>query len=369
MRKDRLYLLTFLSITLIFLLISSVSIRYFVNAAAEKVLETQLEFSQREARQAAILIGSQLENGISKERTISNIQRSLENSNLESGFVSLFDWSGKIICHPDITQLGQQISSEGSVISSLSDELTSQDLYRLLQNVEERDGQENSGEKKTKSEVVYLYPVENSDWIVAAHANTQKVSQQIKVLRNNFQNILLIMGLVFIISSVVIVRLIGSNYEKKLEVKNEKLSDEVINLSKLNSALDFYQQKVIEQPIEEDDSENLSKKRILTYIRHELLPVSTQDIAYIYTENTITFVVCFDGKRSTSNSSLDELYSTLDNSYFFRANRQFIIAISAIDKIVRYGNNQLKILINPNSEVDIIISKNKAAEFKQWLNL
>jgi len=28
----------------------------------------------------------------------------------------------------------------------------------------------------------------------------------------------------------------------------------------------------------------------------------------------------------------------------------------------------LKILVSPNSEVDIIIGKNKAAEFKQWLN-
>ena len=128
---------------------------------------------------------------------------------------------------------------------------------------------------------------------------------------------------------------------------------------------------MIERPFEnlEDESENLSKKRILTYLRHELLSISTDDIAYIYTESTITYVICFDGKRSTSNSSLDELFANLDNTYFFRANRQFIIAISAIDKIVRYGNNQLKILINPNSELDIIISKNKAAEFKKWLNL
>ena len=114
----------------------------------------------------------------------------------------------------------------------------------------------------------------------------------------------------------------------------------------------------------------LQKRESLTYSRHELLPVSTQDIAYIYTENTITYVVCFDGKKSTSNASLDELFANLDNTYFFRANRQFIIAIAAIDKIVRYGNNQLKILIEPsNAEVDIIISKNRAAEFKKWLNL
>ncbi|GAA4966600.1 LytTR family DNA-binding domain-containing protein [Algibacter aquimarinus] len=370
MRKDRLYLLTFLSLSIIFLVISSVAIRYFVNAAADEVLETQLEFSKREARQIALLIGNQLEDGVSMEKAKSSTQQSIENSNLDAGFVSVFDWSGKIICHPDIKQLGQNISSRKSFVTSVSDDLTSEDFYNLLKKNEEINDTLALSDTKSKSEVVYLYPVKNSDWIVGAHANTQIVSQQINTLRKNFQNILLVMGILFILSSVLIVRLIGSRYEKNLEIKNEKLSDEIINLSKLNRAVDTYQQKVIDKPLNNiSDEESMAKKRILTYIRHELLSVSTDDIAYIYTESTITYVVCFDGKRSTSNSSLDELFANLDNTYFFRANRQFIIAISAIDKIVRYGNNQLKILINPNSEVDIIISKNKASEFKKWLNL
>lgn len=369
MRKDKLYLLTLLSLSIIFLIISSVAIRYFVNVAADGVLETQLESSKREARQVALLIGSQLESGISKEVTIANTQKSIESTNLDAGFVSVFDWSGKLVCHPDVKQIDQAISTKESFVSSVSDNVTSEEFYEFLQNREDASKGESSSDSNATSEVVFVYPVKNSDLIVGAHANTHKISQQITKLRNNFQNILIIMGFLFILSSVIIVRLIGSRYEKKLEIKNEKLSDEIINISKLNSAVGTYQQKVIEAPQEQNDLESTSKTRILTYLRHELLPVATQDIAYVYTENTITFVVCSDGKRSTSNLSLDELFANLDNTYFFRANRQFIIAISAIDKIVRYGNNQLKILINPDSELDIIISKNKAAEFKKWLNL
>lgn len=370
MRKDKLYLLTFLSLSLVFIAISSIAIQYFVNEAADKVLETQLEFSKREAKQVALLIGNQLEISSSKENVKDVIQKSIENSNLDAGFISIFDWSGKIICHPDVTQLGQQISNKDSFISSLSDEVTSQDLYKFLkENEVEPDTLDL--ENNQESEVVYLYPVANSDWMVGAHANTLKISQQIKTLRSNFQIILLVMGFLFILSSVIIVRLIGSKYEKKLEIKNEKLSDEIINLSKLNSALDTYQQQVSAKPKQEEteDEDNNTKKRILTYVRNELLSVATEDIAYVYTDTGITFVICADGKRTTSNSSLDELYANLDNAYFFRANRQFIIGISSIDKIVKYGNNQLKILINPKSEADIIISKNKAAEFKKWLNL
>ncbi|MFT7443048.1 MAG: DNA-binding LytR/AlgR family response regulator, partial [Maribacter sp.] len=109
--------------------------------------------------------------------------------------------------------------------------------------------------------------------------------------------------------------------------------------------------------------------RILTYMRNELVPISIEEIAYIYTENTITYVVCFDGKKSTTNMSLDDFFTNLNTALFFRANRQFIISINAIDKIIKYGKSQLKILLQSNTSEEIIISKNKAAEFKHWLNM
>ena len=63
------------------------------------------------------------------------------------------------------------------------------------------------------------------------------------------------------------------------------------------------------------------------------------------------------------------MYTHLNSTLFFRANRQFIISIAAIDKIIKYGNSQLKILLQSKTSDEIIISKNKAAEFKQWLNM
>jgi DNA-binding LytR/AlgR family response regulator len=54
---------------------------------------------------------------------------------------------------------------------------------------------------------------------------------------------------------------------------------------------------------------------------------------------------------------------------FFRANRQYILSVKGIDEILKYGNNQLKINTDPSIESGIIISKNKASEFKRWLNM
>lgn len=370
MRKDRLYFYTFLALTLIFILIAAIGIRYVIKVSANEFLETQLESSKREAKEMASMIGAQLENGIDKETIIKNVQSSIENTDTENGFICMFDWSGREICHPDKTRVGQQVSPNQSFVTTMDGNIDTEDFYKLLSEKKAFGGIREFDEENANSEIIYLYPVANSDWIIGAHANVDKISEKIEGMRNKFYVIFVIMGFAIILSSVLTVRYIGSTYEKRLEARTQHLETEVVSLAKLNKDLDRYQQKVVEnKPPSGELETEASKKRILTYSRNELLPISTDEIAYIYTESTITYVVCFDGRRSTTNTSLDELLGSLDSTYFFRANRQFIIAIAAIEKIIKYGNNQLKIVVNPNSEVDIIISKNKAAEFKQWLNL
>lgn len=369
MRKDKLYFLTFLSITVIYIAIASVALHNLVKASTNELLATHLEFSKKEAKTFATLVSLQLANGIKKDSVINYIQTSLKGTDFEMGFLSMYDWSGRVVCHPDIKNVGQPASATESFVSSVTDDLSAEIFSDLLKARQKEFEESNVEVLDQNSEVIYLYPVQNSDWVVAAHANIKNISLQLSEIRKRFYTIFLVMGLVVILSYVIIVRLLGSAYEKRLELQNQKLEDEVVNLSKLNRAVGDYQQMVIEKiPVSKTNDTN-AKKRILTYMRNELVPIPIEEIAHIYTESTITYVVCIDGRRSTTNLSLDELFSNLDENYFFRANRQFIIAISAINKIVKYGNNQLKILVNPNSEVDIIISKNKAAEFKQWLNL
>lgn len=381
MRKDRLYFFTFLSVTVIFVLIAGIATQFFVKASTYELFETVLESNKREGKEVASLIGYQLEKGLDKEDLKIFAQEIIVNPSSQTGFIAILDWSGKVICHPDGTQRGQTIKSDKGLKPSVDGAITTKDFYDFFIE-KQKTGQINSldGVEAT-SEVTYLHPVKNSDWIVVSLVNLTSVSNKIAGLRTQFYIILVIMGFFLVLGSVLVVRLIGSMYEKNLESEKQKLEDEVLNLAKLNSALGEYQQKVSEEkakPVEEEVVEEKAKpetntekgkKRILTYLRNELLPVSTDDIAYIYTENTITYVVQTNGKRSTANNSLDELFSSLDSSIFYRANRQFIIAISSIEKIIRYGNSQLKILVVPNSEVDIIIGKNKASEFKQWLNL
>jgi len=113
---------------------------------------------------------------------------------------------------------------------------------------------------------------------------------------------------------------------------------------------------------------NPLKERVLTYYRNEILVTPLSSIAYIYIEHSITYVVDLNGKRSVANENLETLFSLLDSKSFFKVNRQIILSISAIKKIIKMGKGQLKVDVSPSFEDSIFVGKNKSVAFKEWLN-
>lgn len=369
MKKDKLYLFTLLSISLIVFVIGYFNMNYLIKVSTNQFLDIQIESSQREAREFSNLVSYQIANGVNRDTIINNIQRSIEGTNIESGFICMFDWSGVEICHPDPQKIGNQIAPDESYVRPLDDSLDSEDFYQLLKNKKHSGGLREFNSDRS-SEIIYLYPVKNSDWIIAAHANIDKIDKEIKKLKVTFLLVYLLTGISIILLSVIIVRYLSNYYEKELELKIQLLTGEVLTLSKLNSDLIKYRKKIsdkIDKEIDrEDENELKTKKRLLTYSKNNLISLKVEEIAFINTENSITSITSLDGKKYIHNSSLDELYNSLDHSVFFRANRQFILSIKGIDEVFKYGNNQLKIMTKLNNS--IIISKNKVAEFKIWLN-
>ncbi|MCM4167806.1 transcriptional regulator [Arenibacter sp. H213] len=337
-----------------------------------QLLQFQIDSGKREAREVAELVSSQLDNGLSREVVIRNFQKSIEGTNLENGFVSMLDWSGVGICHPDPQKIGKNNKPEASYIRPLDSAIHAAEFYDLIINLKHRPREDGSAKKTLNSEIIYLYPVKNSDWIIAAHANIDKIQKQIKELKLNFLLIYLLASATISLLALILVRFLGSHYEKALEIKNEKLAEEVLSLTKLNS--DLYNLKnqlnneEKENKIDTEEDNNKIKNRLLTYSKDKLISVRVDEIAFINTEFSLTTITCLDGRKHSSNSSLDELISGLDPLYFFRANRQYIISVKGIYEIFKYGNNQLKIKLNPASSKTIVISKNKVSEFKKWLN-
>jgi DNA-binding LytR/AlgR family response regulator len=52
---------------------------------------------------------------------------------------------------------------------------------------------------------------------------------------------------------------------------------------------------------------------------------------------------------------------------FYRVNRQFIVHIGSIQKFYTDNTRRINLEINPAVKDPVLVSKNKAAEFKQWV--
>lgn len=374
MRNYRIYLYITLSFAFFFFLIALFATPYFVRNTIIDLLDNEIASAQMETRQVATVAGEAITSKEDKSKRLLSIQKAINNTEQENVYLSVIDWSGKVVSYPDQTQIGTKSADQTIGQTSMETAISGYDLYNYVKNVQ-RDATLNVGEN-----IIYMTSIPNSDLIIAAHINIKNIHQRIDQRRLLFNIGFLIVGLLALLFLLAVIRFVSSYYEEQLAVKTSKIEDSVLNLSKLNVSLENYQRNLLEikanqerevRDVESEPTEiqETSKKRLLTYVRNELLSIPAEDIAYIYVDNTITYVIRKDGKRSTTNDSLDQIYTSLDNKLFFRANRQIIVGIHAIEKITKFGNSALKIQTNPEPEVEIVIGKNKAASFKQWLDL
>lgn len=101
--------------------------------------------------------------------------------------------------------------------------------------------------------------------------------------------------------------------------------------------------------------------------RDKLVPLPVERIAYVYIDTKTVRIVTFEHKNYYMSMTLDELMDMLDPTLFFRANRQFIVARSAIKDISVWFGNKLSVNLNIEVPEKIIISKAKVSEFKAWI--
>lgn len=109
------------------------------------------------------------------------------------------------------------------------------------------------------------------------------------------------------------------------------------------------------------------RERFLVHVGQRLLPIESSEVAYFYSTNKLTFLKTHTDNQYMLNYSLDELEKSLDPRQFYRANRQFIVSHKAVQKLHLYFNSKLKLDLRPTTEEDVLISREKAMAFRQWL--
>ncbi|RYY33347.1 MAG: response regulator transcription factor [Sphingobacteriaceae bacterium] len=110
------------------------------------------------------------------------------------------------------------------------------------------------------------------------------------------------------------------------------------------------------------------RSRFLLPYRDGYKSVLVSDVTYFYSELKITRAKLHDGSEETVPQTMEELELQLNPKQFFRANRQFIVYIDAIQRVHNYFNGKLKLDIKNSPDVEIIVSREKAGTLKNWLD-
>lgn len=127
-----------------------------------------------------------------------------------------------------------------------------------------------------------------------------------------------------------------------------------------------YDNKVIEDLIR-TLSKPSYRERFMVKAGQNLHYVQTADILYAFAEEGLVFIVAQDGKKHLVDHKIEELQALLDPKDYFRVNRKFLVRISAITKIQTWFNSRLKLDIAHGNDHEIIVSRERVADFKDWL--
>lgn len=111
------------------------------------------------------------------------------------------------------------------------------------------------------------------------------------------------------------------------------------------------------------------KTRLLVKKGLENIALRLEDVALIYTQNKLVYVIDNISKKYISDKTLSELEEELDDTTFFRVNRQYIVNINYVKSFKAFEKVKLLIDITiPEINHSIVISQETAPAFRKWMH-
>jgi len=150
-------------------------------------------------------------------------------------------------------------------------------------------------------------------------------------------------------------------------IDNDELSEAITKYRKIHSETpksSFDITKIKELLNEE---KQVYKERFTIQVGQHLKIIQVNDIECFYSEDKATYAFMKNGKTHLFEGSLETLLPQLNPKLFYRVNRQIIINLHAIKDIISYTNSRLQLKLNTYSQQEIIVSREKVKDFKNWL--
>ena len=106
---------------------------------------------------------------------------------------------------------------------------------------------------------------------------------------------------------------------------------------------------------------------VLAFQKEKIIPVKSESIAWLNTQYQILTAVLVNNQKMHLEETLDSIEKRLPKTEFFRVNRQYIVSRKAILEAEFYFNNRLSLKLWPSAPETVIVSRERVALFRNWL--
>lgn len=110
------------------------------------------------------------------------------------------------------------------------------------------------------------------------------------------------------------------------------------------------------------------KARFMVKLGDHIRSITSDEISFFFADGRDVYLITTQQRKFIIDYTLEALDEILDPKIFYRVNRSYILNISAIQDVVVYSNSRLKITPHANWEKEIIVSRDKVSDFKQWFD-
>ena len=112
------------------------------------------------------------------------------------------------------------------------------------------------------------------------------------------------------------------------------------------------------------------KERFLVKIGEHYKSIPTSAINCFYINERCTFLFTDANRSYPLDYSLDKIEQLIDSKLFFRINRDCIVNFYAIRDMIVYSSSRLKIILAADltEKGEIIVSRERVADFKKWID-
>ena len=111
------------------------------------------------------------------------------------------------------------------------------------------------------------------------------------------------------------------------------------------------------------------KKRFMVKIGNRFHFFNVEDIAFFMADDGVICLYTHNGQKYPVEYTIDQMEELLNPTMFFRINRKYLVSISSVKEIHSYFNSRLLLILNPNQEDKVIVSRERTSNFKQWLDV